>query len=150
MKLVLATTVAFFAVLIMGCAEKTEDERLAEFRSSLKYRAYRLASEKTTRLAVVEFNRTADKEVDERSVHGLLGILLLLADKPEYSCMEADIYTALGDGESETDNLALALRTVALHKMDFPVTSNREYEQLKSNLALAEGKTLDEVSIEHK
>ena len=35
-------------VLLAGCAKPTEEQRLEKFRRSIKYRTYRLASEKAT------------------------------------------------------------------------------------------------------
>jgi hypothetical protein len=133
----------------VGCAKKTEEERLAGFRTSMKYRAYRLASKKAVELAVAEYNKETEAESAIRieTVHGVLGVLWLLADKPEFSCVEADVYSEL---RGEEPLLALGLRTVALHKMKMPSLSALEYEKIKTRQAAAAGQTSDDIETDDK
>lgn len=134
--------------LSCGCAAKTEDQRLARLRTSLKCRTYRATSAKLTQLAVNEFNKAEGVKTDEGTVHGLLGIAWLLAGKPEFACVEADTRGAARP--DEPDLLGMGLRTVALYQMKMPGLSAQEYARLNAARAAEGDRSVEDVSLEHK
>jgi hypothetical protein len=86
------TIVLLMAVLVLaGCAKQTEEQRLSKFRGSMKVKAYRLASENVTRLALVGYSAKTGEKVDADLIHATLGVVWFLAEKNEYSLIEADV-----------------------------------------------------------
>ena len=141
-----ALTIA--ALILVGCSDPTEEERLAKFRGSVRYKVYRVASEKTTKIAVAQYNKTAGQPVDGETVHATLGILWFVLDKSRYSFIEADIRSEAATGD--VDQLSLCLQSVALHKMGYPDLSKSHYDELKLSLANGQGVDANIVETDHK
>lgn len=138
------------AVGLSGCREKTEEEKLADFKSSLNYKAYRLASDKITDSSVAIYNKSqpADRHTDARTVHGILSILWFLQQKEKYCYIEADFLENADNDEGR--ELILSLKTLALYKMGLKQLSREHYTALTELLAIEEGKTSAEIGLEHK
>ena len=54
--------IALALVMLAGCREKTEQERLAGRMDALRYRGYRLASEKATAAVLAAYRRQTGEE----------------------------------------------------------------------------------------
>lgn len=135
-------------VLLGCCAKPTEEQRLAKFRGSMRYKAYCFASEKTARLAVAEYNKTGAQTVDEATMHAMLGVLWFLAEKSEYSFMEAEVAAAVAT--NDVKRLRLGLQSIALAKMKYPNLSQSYYDELKAGMALQPGADTNRPEVEHK
>ncbi len=135
-------------VLLGGCARPTEEQRLAKFRGSMRYKAYCFASEKTARLAVTEYNKTGAQPVDEATIHAMLGVLWFLAEKSEYSYMEAEVAAAVATNDAK--RLSLGLQSIALAKMKYPNLSQSYYDDLKAGMAMQQGIDTNRLEVEHK
>lgn len=135
-------------VLLAGCAKPTEEQRLEKFRRSIKYRAYRLASEKATRLLVTDYNKTTPRPVDEPIVHSTLGLLWFFGSKSEYSFVEADMITNAPAGDLYT--LSLCLKSMALSRMKYPGLARAHYEGVRERMAAAENRDVQGVELDHK
>lgn len=136
------------AVLLVGCARPTEEQRLAKFRGSMKYRTYLFASRKAVGVTVAEYNKRTSPAVDDTLVHSVLGVLWFMADRSEYSFMEADI--AAGAATNELKVLALGLQSIALSKMKCPTLARSRYDELKAAIAGQQGIDAGQVEAEHK
>ena len=133
---------------LSGCSDKREDERLEDFETSLRYKTYRLASEKTVKGVVEVYNEEAQEEVSVDDAHSILGLIWVVQGRSRLSYIEADILEGLG--YPEDDDLLLALRSISLFGMDMPDLSKQYYERLKIKHAEASSKSLEEVELEHK
>lgn len=119
-----------------ACRQKSEAERLAQYRASLSYRAYQKVSEGAVGPLAGSLGERLGHPVDPRVIHGLLALLWVLRDEPGRALVEADLFTATAPGVPQ--NLALAVRTTALQKLEFPEASAAQFAALKACLA-AEG-----------
>lgn len=135
-------------VFLTGCAQRTEEERLAKRMTSLRYRGYRLASEKTTDAIIAQYNRTATAPISSTVVHMVLSVVWFAQEQYEYCYLEADILDRLKEGKSQS--MALAMQTIALFGMEFPQLSDAKYEVLKTSLAAADNRTPEQIQMEHK
>ncbi|MEN8127118.1 MAG: hypothetical protein ABFR90_04845 [Planctomycetota bacterium] len=138
-------------LLLVGCGTKTEEEELAEFKSSLRYKAYWLASDKAVDVAVAAYNQQVDPnsmQMDTEMAHSLLGVLWFMQQKGKFCYIEADV---LDDVEGlEYPMLPRCLRILALYNMGLEQLSASQYQTLKEDLAAEEGTTPEEVELEHK
>ncbi len=134
--------------MLAGCAKPTEEQRLAKFRGSVKYKVYRLASEKVTRLAVAEYNKTTTRPISDRLVHATLGIIWFASEKSSYSFIEADI--AGTGGTHDAGLVGLGLKSIALSKMKYPGLSKAHYDELKTLLASRQDTSANSIEIEHR
>ena len=149
MKTLSVSCIVGLLVILAGCAKPTEEQRLAKFRGSVKYKVYRLASEKTVGLAVTEYNKTqVTAPVDAALVHSTLGLLWFISNQSEYSFMEADVSNATGTNDAHI--VSLTLKAMALHKMKCPGLARSQYEELKEVLATRDNVNTNIVEIEHK
>ncbi len=135
-------------LLFAGCATMAEKQRLNTFRKSFHYKTYRFASEKTTKRAVVEYNKTVSDPLDQDTAHGLLGIVWFIAKKSDYSFTEADLVKASSTNENKI--LALGLQSIALSKMDCPELARAHYNKLKTALSIQRNSDPNHVGVEHK
>jgi hypothetical protein len=138
----------FPMMVLIGCGKPTEEQRLAKFRGSLKYKTYCLASEKATRLLVAEYNKKSAQSLTDQSAHATLGIVWFLAEKSEYSFIEADILGKAEDTNAKT--FSLGLKSIALSKMKCPNLSRAHYDDLKALLAVQRGGDTNSIEVEHK
>ena len=136
------------ALLLAGCAKQTEEQRLSKLRGSMKVKAYRLASENVTRLAIVSYKATSGEKVDASLIHATLGVIWFLADKSEYSFVEADVIGKPGTNDAQL--VSLALKSIALSKMKYPDLSKAHYDELKNLMALRQNTDANSVEVEHK
>ncbi len=144
-----ASCLLLVAVLILaGCAKPTEEQRLEKFRRSIKYRTYRLASEKATHLLTTDYNKTAARPVDTMVVHSTLGLLWFFAGKSEYSFVEADIVSGVSTGTLAT--LSLCLKSIALSRMKYPGLARTHYEAVRDRMAAHENADVASVELDHK
>lgn len=130
MKTITITALALSALLAAGCGEMNEQQKLESLRSSPLSASYQFTSDKAVKLAV---SRYGNGRINEKTAHGLLGLLWLVKDKPKLACMEADAFSEMNKGRA--DNLSLAIRTVAFRRMNWTELSGQEYGKLKANLA---------------
>lgn len=137
------------AILLAGCARPTEEQRLSKFRGSMKYRTYRFASEKATAVAVAEYNkRGGGKPVTAFAVHSTLSLLWFLADKSEYSFIEADV--AADSAGDDARALCRGFQSIALSRMKYPGLARSHYEELKASMATGGNDNAHAVELEHK
>lgn len=136
------------AVLLAGCARPTEEQRLAKFRGSMKYRTYRFASQKAVGVTVTEYNKRTKPAINDTLVHSTLGILWFLGERSEYSFIEADIAAAAATNDLRV--LALGLQSIALSKMKCPRLARSRYDEIKTLLAAQQGTGTDKIETEHK
>ena len=134
--------------LLAGCDKPPEEQRLEKFRGSVNYRAYHFASEKATKLAVVEYNKRSAEPVTDATVHATIGLLWFLAENSEYSFVEADIAGTGASGDIRI--LCLGLQSIALSKMKMPNLSRSYYDRLKAELAAKQGTDTHSIEVEHK
>jgi len=130
MKRIVTSLLALFTLLATGCVEMREEQQLARLRSSVICVSYQFTSDKAVKIAVDRYNNS---RINEKTLHGLIGLLWLAKNKPQFACMEADIFSELNRGKA--DNLPMAIRTVAFHKLKWPTLSAEEHLKLKSNLS---------------
>lgn len=148
-QLILSTlAMCLIAFTLAGCSKKTEEQRLDDFRGSLKYKAYRLASDKSVALAVREYNKQASSPVDEQLVHSTLGIIWFVSNNYDCALIEADML-AKSDAAAFR-NTSLGLKSVALAKMECPRLSQQHYGQLKEALAAERNLDANTIEVEHK
>lgn len=144
MKSIAAILLALFSLLVTGCAEKNEEQKLASLRSSVLSASYQFTSDNAIKLAVTRYK---DSRINEKTAHGMLGLLWLVKNKPQLACLEADAFSKLNKGRP--DNLSLAIRTVAFHKMNWAELSAKEYAKLKANLEGEKNSAVDNTE-DHK
>jgi hypothetical protein len=143
------TVVLLMTVLVLaGCAKQTEEQRLSKLRGSMKVKAYRLASENVTRLALVGYSKTSGEKVDADLMHATLGVVWFLAEKNEYSLIEADVIGKAGTNDIKL--VSLALQSIALSKMKYPGLSKSHYDELKNLMAIRQNSDANSVEVEHK
>jgi len=148
-QLILKTlALCLIAFTLAGCAKKTEEQRLAEFRDTLKYKAYHLASDKSVGLAVRGYNLQASHPAEEEVVHSTLGILWLISNNSNCAMIEADLLAASDD--SSYRNTALGLQSVSLAKMEYPRLALEHYAQLKEALAAERSGDAGSIETKHK
>jgi len=148
MKKLAMTLFALFSLLATGCsekkAEKKEEQKLVDLRSSVLSTSYQFTSENGVKLAV---DRYKDGRINERTAHGMMGLLWLAKNKPQLACLEADTFSELNKGRP--DNLSHAIRTVAFSKMNWNDLSAKEYAKTKEYMAEKKG-SADKNSKDHK
>jgi hypothetical protein len=125
----LVVSVLFFA----GCTTLREGQHLHAFRNTFHYKTYRFASEKAIKRTVTEYNKTVSEPVDKTMAHALLGIVWFIADKSDYSFIEADLVKETSTNENRI--LALGLQSIALSKMECPRLASVYYNDLKTSLS---------------
>ena len=125
-----------------------ERQRLNAFRKSFHYKTYRFASEKATKRAAAEYNKTVSNPLDQETVHALLGIVWFIAKKSDYSFIESDLVKATSTNENKI--LALGLQSIALSKMDCPELARAHYDKLKTSLAIHTNSKSDSIGVERK
>lgn len=140
----LGISVLFFA----GCATTTERQHLHALRKTLHYKTYRFASDKVIKRTVAEYNKTISEPVDEVMAHALLGIVWLIADRSDYSFIEADLVKEASTNENRI--LALGLQSVALSKMKCPGLARAYYNELKTSLNIQKNNDPHFNDVEHK
>jgi hypothetical protein len=136
------------ALLFAGCTTMIEKQRLNTFRKSFHYKTYRFASEKATKRALVEYNKTVSAPIDQETAHALLGIAWFIAEKNDYSLIEADLVKTTSTNENKV--IALGLQSIALSKMDCPELARAHYNKLKTSLALQRNRDPNHFGVEHK
>jgi hypothetical protein len=136
------------AVTLIGCAKPTEEQRLAKFCGSMKYKTYRFASEKVVGITVAEYNQRTTPAINDALVHSTLGLVWFLGEKSEYSFVEADIATSTATNDLRI--LGLGLQSIALSKMKYPSLARSRYDKLKTTLAAQQGIDTNTVEVEHK
>jgi hypothetical protein len=138
----------FSVLLFAGCATFFEGQRLHAFKKSFHYKTYWFASEKTTKRAVNEYNKTVSDPIGQETGHALLGIVWFIAEKNDYSFIEADIVRATSTNENKI--LALGLQSIALSKMECPELARDHYKKLKSSLASQRKSDSNRAGLENK
>lgn len=136
------------AALLAGCKKPTEEERLSEFRDSVKYKAYHFTSEKTTKVSVAEYNKRSKQPVTDDTAHSTLALLWFLTKQSEYSFIEADI--AATSSNKDVKLLSLGLQSVALSKMGYPRLAKTHYDKLAKEIADQQGVSPEDVELAHK
>lgn len=139
---------AMTALMLAGCAKPTEEQRLSKFRGSMKYRTYRFASETVTAVAVAEYNKRGTEPVTAITVHSTLALLWFLAEKSEYSFIEADI--AADSGTDNTKVLSRGLQSISLTRMKCPRLARACYDEVKASMVLQQNPGARTVELEHK
>ena len=139
---------AIFALCFAGCTTMTEGRRLHSFQKSFHYKTYRFASEKAAKRTVAEYNKTVSVPLDLETAHALLGIVWFIADKSDYSFIEADLVKVTSTNENKI--LALGLQSIALTKMDCPGLARAYYKELKTSLSSLRKSHLNHGGVEHK
>lgn len=137
-------------VMMSGCSNPTEDQRLAKQRASLTYRSYHFASEKAADAAVKEYNKRAPEKVSNSAIHAILSLLWLTVNKEMFSLAEADMVAAQPADNQELKLFAMALESVCLAKMKCPVLAKTKYEQLKKEQIVLSKKDAAQIEVEHK
>lgn len=138
MKKIAIAVLSLLSLLTGGCAEKSEEQQLASIRSSVLSASYQFTSDQAVKLGVSRYN---GGRINEKTAHGLLGLLWLVKNKPQLACLEADTFSELNKGRP--DNLSLAIRTVAFRRMNWTELSAQEYAKLKANLAREKERAAD-------
>jgi hypothetical protein len=139
---------AVSALCFAGCTTMAERRRLHSFQKSFHNKAYRFASEKATKRTVAEYNKTVGGPIQRETAHALLGIVWFIADKSDYSFIEADLVKATSTNENKI--LALGLQSIALTKMDCPGLARAYYKDLKTSLSIQRISNPNHVGLEHK
>lgn len=142
--LLLVISTLFFA----GCTTITERQRLHAFRKKVHYKTYRFASDKVIKRTVAEYNKTSREPVDEVMAHALLGTVWFIADKSDYSFIEADLVKETSTNENRI--LAMGLQSIALSKMKCPELAHSYYNELKTSLAIQQNSNPHFNDVEHK
>jgi hypothetical protein len=145
LRFILLTAVG---LVLCGCREKTEEEKLSKFKSSLHYKAYRLASESVVGRATSEYNKSANSQLDPAIAHSALSIFWFTQQKGKYCYIEAEFLE--NPDKEDMQLLKLSLQTLALYDMELKQLSRAHYESLKEKLSIQEGKTPEQVELEHK
>lgn len=138
----------FTGLLFVGCTTTKEEQYLSKFRKSFHYKTYRLASKKATQRAVVEYNKTVLEPVDSEMAHALLGVTWFIAQRNDYSFIEADLLKATNTQENKM--LALGLQSMALSKMKCPTLAVAYYKELKDSFARQQKSAPNHVQAQHK
>jgi hypothetical protein len=136
------------ALLFAGCATMMERQRLNAFQKTFHYKTYRFASEKATKRIAVEYNKTVSDPLDRETAHALLGIVWFIADKSDYSFIEAELVKETSTNANKI--LALGLQSIALSKMECPGLARTYYNELKTSLSLQRNSDPNRVGVEHK
>lgn len=126
----------------------TEGRRLHSFRKSLHNKTYRLASEKATKRVVVDYNRTASDPLDREMAHAMLATAWFIANKSDYSFIEADLVKATSTNDNTI--LALGLQSIALSKMEYPKLARSYYKEMKTSLLIQRNRNPNPVGVGHK
>ena len=121
-------------LFLAGCITTIERQHLHAFRKSFHYKTYRLASDKVLKRTSSEYNKTTCEPIDEALAHALLGIVWFIADKSDYSFIEADLIKETST--NETRILAMGLQSIALSKMKCPGLARAYYKKLKTSLSI--------------
>jgi hypothetical protein len=140
----LVISTLFFA----GCATMIEGQHLHAFRKTFNYKTYRFASEKAIKRTVAEYNKTVSEPVDKTMTHALLGIVWFIADKSDYSFIEADIIRETST--NETKILAMGLQSIALSKMECPRLARVYFNELKTSFTSQQKSNPHFNNVEHK
>lgn len=136
------------ALFFAGCTTLLEEQHLHGFRKTFNYKTYRFASEKATKRIVAEYNKTVSEPADKSMAHALLGIVWFIADKSDYSFIEADLVKETSTNENRI--LALGLQSIALSKMECPKLSRAHYNELKTSLSSQQKSDPHFSDVEHK
>jgi hypothetical protein len=131
-----------------GCRKPTEAERLAKFRSSLKVRAYRTATRTSVALAVTEFNKRAAQPLGEVEAHAALGVLLLVAKRPELAYVEGELVGASAAPYARL--YQLGMEAYALQELGFPEHGQASCAALKQHLAELQGTSAPSAALQGK
>lgn len=123
----------FSILCFAGCTTMLERQHLHAFQKSFHYKTYRLASEKIIKRTAAEYNKTTCEPVDLALSHALLGIVWFIADKSDYSFIEADLVNETST--NETKILSLGLQSIALAKMECPGLAQAYYNKLKTSFS---------------
>jgi hypothetical protein len=138
----------FTGLLFVGCTTTKEEQYLSKFRKSFHYKTYRLASNKAIKRAVAEYNTTVPEPIENEMAHALLGITWFLAERNDYSFIEADLVKATNTPENKM--LSLGLQSIALSKMKCPTLAGAYYKELKDSFSLHQKRVPQIVQAEHK
>ena len=124
-------------LLLAGCAEKTEQEQLAELRDGFTYKRYRQVSEKGLPAAYAAWSVSSEwaetglvppfTPETECLAHALLGYSALTANRGTLAIAEADIVTAL-PACHDLAQASAALRSVAFQRLEWPQLAREESE----------------------
>jgi len=124
-------------LLLVGCAEKTEQQQLADLRDGFTYKHYRQISEKGLPAAYAAWavsSEWADAGTvppltpeSECLAHALLGYSALTANRGTLAIAEADIVTAL-PACHDLLQASAALRSVAFQRLEWPQLARQESE----------------------
>lgn len=127
----------FAGLLLAGCAEKTEQEQLAELRNGLTYKQYRQLSERGMPAAYTVWavsSKWADTGLippfspdTECLAHVLVGYSALTADRGTLAIAEADIVSAL-PACAYLAQASAALRSVAFQRLGWSQLAREENE----------------------
>jgi hypothetical protein len=113
----------------------------------MKSKTYRFASEKAVGVAVAEYNKRNAPAVNADLVHATLGLVWFVAQKSEFSYLEAEMTAA---ATNDLRVLSLGLQSIALSKMKCPRLSKSRYDELKVLQATQQGSDTNKVEVEHK
>lgn len=138
----------FAGLLFVGCTTTKEEQYLSKFRKSFHYKTYRLASKKAIKRAVAEYNTTVPEPIENEMAHALLGITWFIAQRNDYSFIEADLVKATNTQENKM--LALGLQSMALSKMKCPTLAGAYYKELKDSFSRQQKSAPHLVQAEHK
>jgi len=142
------TALVISALLFAGCATMAERQRLNTFRKSFHYKTYRFASVKATKRVAGEYNKTVSDPLSQETAHALLGVIWFIAEKNDYSFIEADLVKATSTNENKI--LSLGLQSIALSKMGCPELARAHYKELKTSLSIQRNSDPNRVGVEHK
>lgn len=140
--------VALTLMLLGGCTKTEEEKRLSKFRKSIQYKTYRFASETATQRVLTEYNKTVNRPIDVSLAHATVGIAWFMAQKSEYSFIEADL--AKTSGTAETKMTAMGLQSIALFKLKCPALARATFSELKKSVALQHKHGIPLADIDHK
>lgn len=143
------TTLLVFSVLCLsGCTTMSERRHLHAFQKSFHYKTYRYASDKVIKRTVAEYTKTTREPIDEVMAHALMGIVWFIADKSDYSFIEADHVKATGTDENRI--LAAGLQSIALSKMQCPRLARAQFNELKTSLSSQKNSVPHRADAAHK
>lgn len=138
------TAIILAAILVSGCAKKTETEQLAEFRDKLTYTQYRLLTANGLPLGLKSYQAgltlSGNKELptfaekDICTARVVLAYGGLISDKRTISLAEADLVDIEACAIFEKA-AASSLRSVIFHRQEWPVLAKTETE--RANLMLS-------------
>lgn len=138
----------FTGLLFVGCTTTREEQYLSKFRTSFHYKTYRMASKKAIKRALAEYNTTVPEPIENEMAHALLGMTWFIAQRNDYSFIEADLVKAANTHENKM--LALGLQSIALSKMKCPTLAGAYYKELKDSFSLHQKRVPEVVQAEHK